>query len=270
MRSFVRTLKVLRRMTVLNVGVAMAYRGAFLLFMLGAIATPVISLLIWRTALSSGAQLPVGKEYLTTYFVLLGVVSMLTSSWIAPFLADEIRKGELSKWLIRPAPSQLDGISNNLTEKLLKLAWHTPAIVVLWWVFRAEVRVPGDPVRWLLFALSVVLAAVLVYVISLLIGSLGFWFDDVRGIYRAYQLLHDVFSGAIVPLALMPDWSRAVMDVQPFRFMVSFPLEIVIGQLSAAELSAGIVLQTGYVGLAVLVAAVVWRAGVRSYSAVGA
>jgi ABC-2 type transport system permease protein len=270
MRSFLRTLKVLRRMTVLNVGVAMAYRGAFLLFMLGAIATPVVSLLIWRTALSNGAQLPVDKEYLTTYFVLLGVVSMLTSSWIAPFLADEIRKGELSKWLIRPAPSQLDGISNNLTEKLLKLAWHTPAIVVLWWIFRAEVHVPADPVRWLLFGLSVMLAAVLVYVVSLLIGSLGFWFDDVRGVYRGYQLLHDVLSGAIVPLALMPDWSRAVMDLQPFRFMVSFPLEIVIGELTASELTIGIALQAGYVGLALVMATLVWRVGVRSYSAVGA
>jgi ABC-2 type transport system permease protein len=245
----VRTLKVLRRMTVLHISVAVAYRGAFLLFMLGAIATPVISLLIWRTALSSGAQLPVDKEYLTTYFVLLGVVSMLTSSWIAPFLADEIRKGELSKWLIRPAPSQLEGIANNLTEKLLKLAWHTPAIVVLWWIFRAEVRVPGDPVRWLLFGLSVALAAVLVYTVSLLIGSLGFWVDDVRGVYRGYQLLHDVFSGA---------------------FMLSFPLEIVIGELTASELATGIVLQAGYAGLAILVAALVWRVGVRSYSAVGA
>ncbi|GAB3427448.1 ABC transporter permease [Flindersiella endophytica] len=265
-----RTFRVLRRLTVLNLGVAMAYRGSWLLFMLAAVTMPVISLLIWRAALANGASLPVEKEYLTTYFVLLGVVSMLTSSWLAPFLADEIRKGELSKWLIRPAPSQLDGISNNLTEKLLKLIWHTPAIVVLWWIFRGEVRVPGDPVRWLLFGLSVVLAAVLVYTVSLLIGSLGFWFDDVRGVYRGYQLLHDVLSGAIVPLALMPDWSRAVMDVQPFRFMLSFPLEVVIGELTSKELTAGIALQAGYVGLAVLVVALVWRAGVRSYSAVGA
>lgn len=263
-------MKVLRRMTVLNLGVAMAYRGEFVMFMLATITMPLISLLIWQAALASGAQLPVGKEYLTTYFVLLGIVNMLTSSWIAPYLADEIRQGELSRWLIRPAPSQLHGISNNLTEKLVKLAWHTPAILVLWLLFRDHVTVPGDPVRWILFGASVLLAAVLVYAFDVLIGSLGFWFDDVRGIYQAHTLLKEVLSGAVVPLMLMPDWSRGVMDVQPFRFMVSFPLEIVIGDLSSSEVATGFGLQAGYAGLAVVASVVVWQAGIRSYSAVGA
>ncbi|GAA2208396.1 ABC-2 family transporter protein [Nonomuraea monospora] len=253
------TLRVLRRLLGVNLGLAMAYRGEFAFYVLGGLATPVVSLLIWRAALRSGARLPVDETYLTTYFVLMGVVQMLTSSWLAPYLAASIRRGELSVWLVRPVPSPLDGIANNLVEKLLKLCWQAPAIALLWWLL--DVRLPDA--RWALVAVSVALAAILVYAVDHLIGSLAFWFDDVGGLISANALLARVLSGGVVPLALMPEWTSAL----PYRFMLSFPLEIAMG---APALAAGLALQVAYTAIAVLGARAVWRAGLRAYAAVGA
>lgn len=270
MSAAVRVFRVLRRWTALNISLAVVYRSAWVMFMLANMAVPLISLLIWRAALESGVQLPIDKEYVTTYFLLIGVVTMLTSSWGAPFLADAIRSGELSRDLIRPAPAQLNGIANNLSEKTMKLVALAPMVAVVWWIFRDSVNVPLDPVRWLLFVPSVILAAALVFALDHVIGLLGFWFDDVGGLNQAKGLLTDVLSGAIVPLALMPEWSRGFMEFQPFRFMVSFPLEIVVGELPMRDVVIGFAVQAGYVGLAIFGWAAVWRAGIRAYSAVGA
>jgi ABC-2 type transport system permease protein len=51
---------------------------------------------------------------------------------------------------------------------------------------------------------------------------------------------------------------------------VSFPVEIVAGDLSGQDLVAGLGLQAAYVVVFGMIARVVWAAGIRAYSAVGA
>jgi ABC-2 type transport system permease protein len=257
-------------MTAANVALNLVYRGHFACFMLANIAVPLVSLMVWRAALAGGAQLPVDAQYLTTYFVILSFVTMATSSWLSSFLSEDIRLGRLSIWLIRPASVLHDLIANNLSEKLLKTAMLIPMIGVLWLVFADSVRVPASLLHWLLFVLSTFLGAVLVFVLDVIVGALAFWLDDTAGLNRARQLLAEVLSGAIVPLALMPAWAQGFVTMQPFRFTVSFPVEILCGNLAGHDLATGFALQVGYVLVACLIARLVWSAGLRSYSAVGA
>jgi ABC-2 type transport system permease protein len=264
------SLRVIRRLMIIDLSMALMYRVEFAMFMISTVMGPAISLMIWRAALDNGAQLPVDSEYLTTYFVLLGVVSMLTSSWISGFIAEEIRLGEISKWIIRPGSTLLNGIANNLSEKLIKVVPLAPMIAVLWWFFRDAVVLPEDSLSWLLFVVSVVAAAVMVFALDLIVGSLAFWIDDITGIDRARGLLSVIFRGQLVPLALMPAWSQGFIDVQPFRFTLSFSLELLIGDLSSRDLAIGMALQLMYPMLTVIAARRLWQRGLRAYSAVGA
>jgi len=179
MNTVVRNLRVVRRMTAAEIAQQSVYRGAWIIFMLANICMPIISLLIWRTALANGAQLPVDERYITTYFVLLGFVTMATSSWMAAFLANDIRLGKLSSWMVRPASLLVKFVANNLSEKFLKLFALVPMIGIVWWIFRDSMNLPADAGRWALFAISIVLGAVLVFTIDILIAALAFWMDDV-------------------------------------------------------------------------------------------
>jgi ABC-2 type transport system permease protein len=264
------TLRVIRRLLVIDLSMALMYRVEFVMFMISTVLGPGISLLVWRAALANGAALPVDAAYLTTYFVLLGVVSMLTSSWDSGFLAEEIRLGHLSKWLIRPGSTHLNTIANNLSEKLIKAVPLAPMVAALWWLFRDAVALPAEPARWLLFAVSVVAAAAMVFALDIIVGALAFWVDDITGIDRARDLLMMIFRGQLVPLALMPAWSQGFIDVQPFRFTLSFSLELLLGGLSTAEVATGMALQLAYPALTVVAAIWIWRRGLRAYAAVGA
>jgi len=264
-----REFRILRRMTAANLASNLVYRGAFVFFMLNTIAVPIISLLVWRAALASGAHLPVDREYLTTYFVILSFVSMATSSWLAPFLSEDIRLGRLSIWMVRPASLLHELVANNLSEKILKTVILVPMIGVLWLAFADSVRLPTDPARWLLFVPSLMLGLVLVFTLDVIMGSLAFWLDDTGGLIRARDLIADVLSGSIVPLALFPGWSHGFVTAQPFRFTVSFPVEILTGQLSPHAVATGFALQTGYVLAVCLLGWAVWSAGVKAYSAIG-
>jgi ABC-2 type transport system permease protein len=268
--TLTRNLRVLRRITAADIAQQSVYRGAWVIFMLANICVPVISLLIWRTAIANGAQLPVDERYVTTYFVLLSFVTMATSSWMTGFLANDIRLGKLSSWMVRPASLLVGFVANNLSEKFLKLFALVPMIGIVWWIFSDSMNIPAGPGRWALFGVSILLGAILVFTIDILIASLAFWMDDVSALAQARLIIASVLSGAVVPLALMPDWSRGFVDYQPFRYTVSFPVEIVAGNLSGADLLAGLGIQFGYVVVVGALARLVWAAGIRAYSAVGA
>jgi ABC-2 type transport system permease protein len=268
--TLVPSLRVILRLIAIDLSVAMVYRAAFLLYMISAVLGPTISLMIWRAALASGAELPVDAEYLTTYFVLLGVVSMLTSSWISGFLAESIRDGKLSIWIVRPGSTHFNGIANNLSEKIIKGIALIPLVGGVGWFVRDAIALPSDPGRWVLFTVSVLAAAVMVYAMDVLVGSLAFWLDDVTGIDRGRSLIIGVLRGQLVPLALFPAWAQGFLDLQPFRFTMSFSLELLVGDLTGSDLTIGMTLQVLYAVLFLLGAVWIWRRGLRAYTAAGA
>ena len=262
--------RLLRRLVALNMAVSMAYPFAFFCYMFGAVFPPLIAALVWRAAIESGPALPVDASYVMTYFVLMAVVSMLTSSWLSGFLANNIRNGKLSVWLARPGSFLYDLAANNLSEKAFKSVILFPMVAGFAWLFRHDVSLAAPAWRWGIAVVAILLGAVIAISLDIAEGSLAFWIDDVSGLVRARTLLMAVLAGAVVPLALMPEWAQGFLMVQPFRYILSFPLELIVGGLSGNEIAAGLALQLLYTVLFVAGARWLWTTGKRSYAAVGA
>ena len=110
--------------------VTLTNRAWVVLLQLGAVTPPIVSLLVWTGAVARGATPPVPVDQLVTWFVLVAVVSMVTSSWTASFLAEDIRTGGLSIWLVRPCPALLPLAANNAAEKAVKLVVLLPMVAV--------------------------------------------------------------------------------------------------------------------------------------------
>lgn len=262
--------RLLRRMIAMNMAMTLAYRGDFVFYMLSIVLGPLLSVLIWQAAIASGAELPVDATYLTSYFVLLGVASMLTSSWLSTFMAEEIRDGRLSIWLARPGSYLYGMAANNIAEKGFKLVVLMPMVLAFGFWFRDAVDLSAPAWRWAVVAVSILMGACIAFALDVIEGSLGFWLEDITGLARARALIVMVLAGQLVPLALMPEWAHPFMEVQPFRYILSFPLEVIVGNLPAGEIATGLAFQVGYTALFILGARVIWSRGKRSYSAVGA
>jgi ABC-2 type transport system permease protein len=264
------TIRVIWRMVAMNVMMTIEYRAAFLVYMVYAVAGPVIALLVWLTVSEQGVRLPYDRGQFVTYYLLLGVVAMLTSTWLAPFVAEQIRLGGLSPWLLRPAPYIANFVGNNLGEKIVKLPLLLPLIGLVALFFRADLHLPTDPIAWLLFALALPLAAAVAFLLDFVLGSLAFWMQDVNGLIRVKNLVGAFLAGQFLPLALFPAQFARFLEAQPFRYTLSFPLEVLTGSLTPAAVARGFAWQIGYcVGLWGCYR-LLWRFGLRSYSATGA
>ena len=245
------------------------YRTGFLIGMFNTVATPTIALLVWLTVQASATALPMDRAQLVTYFVLSSAVSMLTMTWAGQYIADEIKTGALSNYLLRPAPPAAHYVGNNLGEKLIKIWLLLPFMAAVWLVFREDVRLSAEPARWATFGLALVVAAVLAFELDYLIGSLAFWLQDVSGLALLNSLLEGLLAGRFVPLAVFPREVGPLLEVQPWRYVLSFPLEVVTGTVSGEAIGRGLAVGAVYAATLVGVHQVVWRYGLRVYAAVG-
>lgn len=89
----------------------------------------------------------------------------------------------------------------------------------------------------------------------------------INQIYFVFLLF---LSGQMAPLALFPGTIQTLAAILPFRWMIGFPVELLLGSLTSGEALTGVGIQTIWVILGFVMVQIIWRAGIRIHSAVGA
>lgn len=246
------------------------YRVEVALWAVGLILQPVIYLAVWvAVAQASGGDVAgYGARDFAAYFIVLLVVRHFTSVWVIYTLGGEIRSGALSPHLLRPFHPIHRFVAGNVASKLINLLVIIPTVIGLALIFRSNL----DPAPWQIaaFVPAVVFAFSLRMLLDWSIGAIGFWITQVSGINQSYTLAMLFLSGQVAPLDLLPGPLRLAATVLPFRWMVAFPVELLLGRLSPSETLWSFAAQLAWLAIAWAIFGPVWRAGLRRYTAVGA
>jgi ABC-2 type transport system permease protein len=112
-------------------------------------------------------------------------------------------------------------------------------------------------------------AWLLTFLVMALIGTLALYIESATSVFEAWLGISAVLSGYLVPLDLFPAGVQRIALALPFRFLLSFPVELMLGKLSRAHALELLSVQWLYVALALLATRAVWRAGLRRYAAYG-
>jgi ABC-2 type transport system permease protein len=117
----------------------------------------------------------------------------------------------------------------------------------------------------------VLLLAFLVrFLLEWTLAQVAFWTTRVSAINQTYFVLVLFLSGQIAPLTLLPSPIRVVAEILPFKWMIGFPVELLLGRIKPVEALVGLGVQIAWLVVSLMLVRIVWRAGVRIYSAVGA
>ncbi len=254
----------------LRVGFAesVAYRAEFVIWMLTT-TMPLVMLGLWTSVAAEAPFQSFTQADFVAYYLAMLIVRNLTSSWVVWQINEEIRQGTLSMRLLRPIHPFASYAATHLSAVPLRALIAVPIAIVLLISSARGVLVdtPGDAA---LLLLSLPGAWILTFFVLVMIGTCAFWVERSMGLFDVYLGVFSVLSGYLVPLALLPGWLQAIAAHAPFRYMLSVPVEILIGRLSGAEAAIQVAIQWGWAAGAVLGAHLLWRAGVRRYEAYGA
>ena len=78
-----------------------------------------------------------------------------------------------------------------------------------------------------------------------------------------------LLSGGIFPLEVFGERFVQVMNFMPFKYTVSFPINVLNGRAAPNEVLVGLLVQCIWIGLTLLLSRFLWQIGSKRYVAVG-
>ncbi len=246
---------------------AVAYRAEFLVWLLST-NMPLVMLDLWSAVVRDAPVGRFGQKDFTAYFLAALVVRLMTGAWVIWELTFEIRPGTLAFRLLRPVHPLLAYACENLAAMPLRFALCLPAVAALLLVVGSG-RLTADPLLLALFPLTLLGAWLITFLAMSIVGALAFYVDSAGSIFEIWMGLFGVFSGYLVPLELFPRWVAALARALPFRYMLAFPVELLIGMQTRQRALLELAVQWAFVGVLAACAIGVWRLGLRRFAAFG-
>lgn len=228
---------------------------------------PLIYLLVWSAAASGGAIGGYDRNDFVVYYLCLILTNQLTYPTTHWSTAEGIENGSVFSALLRPLPLVYGAVATELAVKLVCVPFVLAVVLLLGWLFGARTSVTAAGVLAALGAL--LLALVIRFLLSYILSLLAFWTHRSAALLSVNDTFVFLFAGQVAPLALFPGPLQAVAYCLPYRYLLSFPVEALMGKLSPDGLLAGFGMQLGWLVLLIGLHRIVYRAGLQHYTAVG-
>lgn len=248
---------------------ALEYRAQVLLWLLGGIF-PLVMLMVWLAVVAEAGPITGwGEKDFIAYYVGAALVFELTSAWTVWYWDEDIRTGNLSVKLLKPLDPQHHFVTEQLGWKIFVVVILVPILALVAWL-SPWLDFGLSPARLGLFILSALAGYLVALMMSTTFGMIGFWSTQANNLYSLWFGVGQFLSGWIAPLALFPPNIRLLASWLPFRSTLGFPVEVLLGRVSRAEIVLGLVVSAGWILFFWIIYRVLWKLGLRRYEAVGA
>lgn len=245
----------------------MASGGFFWTLALAWMVAPLVYLFVWLTVSGAAGIGGFGRNDFIFYYLALILVNQVTypvSHWT---IGEAIRVGSMSVWLLRPIPVLYEAIASDVAVKMVCIPFVLLMVIILGWVFAVRLIVDWSAVG--LFLAVLALTQVLRFMFGYVMALLAFWTERIDALLVLTNTFVFLFAGQVAPVALLPDVMRQIATVLPFRYMMGFAVEVLLGKLTPAELLTGLAWQTFWIGIVLAAYRAVWRKGIKMFTAIG-
>jgi ABC-2 type transport system permease protein len=253
-----------------SLAMMLQYRASLVIWLIAHVLDPLVYLVVWtRVSRSSGGSVGgYGAAEFAAYFIVLMLVNHVTYTWIMYEYEYRVRHGSLSFALLRPVHPIHSDLADNVSSKIVTLPLILAAAVILGLIFRPVFHLTAWAAA--AFLPAVLLAFAVRFLLEWTLALAAFWTTRVSAINQVYFIAVLFLSGQMAPLSLLPAPLRFAATILPFRWTTSFPVELLLGRVGWIETLMGLGAQAAWIVLCLFLLRLVWRAGVRVYSAVGA
>jgi ABC-2 type transport system permease protein len=259
----------------------LTYRGDFFFSTCLRFLPMVTTILLWTavfqgaSAGDSGGTRLSGFSYreMIAYLLLVHISRMFSSMpGLGSGIARDIRDGSLKKYLLQP----IDMLSYLVSYRAAhKVAYIVTACLPYGLLFFLCQALGGFferfPDGWTLagYVVSLLLAFVIGFFFEACIGMIGFWFLEVTSLLYVVNILNFFISGQMLPLDLLaPFWAR-LLKALPFQYLAYFPATVFLGRVQGRDLVEGLLAEAGWAVFFIVLSRVLYRVGLRRYSAFG-
>jgi ABC-2 type transport system permease protein len=160
-----------------------------------------------------------------------------------------------------------DTLASEVAGKVVYMSFVIPVTALLASFLQPTLNTTVEGV--MLFVVALALAWMLRFLWGYAMALLAFWFTRADSLVWLQESFIFLLAGQIAPVALLTGAMQTLAIWFPFRYMLGFPVEVLMGQLTASELLTGFAVQLFWVCIALALSFFTWQRGLRRYTAVG-
>jgi len=248
------------------------YRGEIVLWAVWGVVYPTVSMAMWSAAVAgseNGQSIGgFGPRQFAAYFLLTMVVGHISTAWDVYEMGRLVRTGALSPRLLRPILPVWQSVADNVSYKALTLTILIPIWLVIAWL--TQPMFSTDRTHLLFGIIATLLGAIVNYLWCYNLAMIAFWATRTDAIGEFWFGASLFFGGRLAPLTIMPIPIQKIATALPFKWVIWFPCEVLAGHTSLNSMKGGLINQVAWIALGIVVFHLLWRRGVKRYSAVGA
>ncbi|MBH8564918.1 ABC-2 family transporter protein [Nostoc sp. CENA67] len=241
------------------------YRAELILWVLSG-SLPIILMGIWIQA-AQGGRFSLSPVDFTRYFLTVFIVRQITVVWVIWDFEREVVEGKLSPKLLQPIDPVWHHVAGHLSERVARIPFAFLLIALFFILYPQAFWIPSL-IQFLLFTLAVALAFILRFVIQYTLALFAFWTERASALENFWLLFFLFFSGMIAPLDVFPENVRAIVLFTPFPYLIDFPTSLLVGL--PVDVTRGFLSMVGWILIFLGANRLLWRAGLKRYSGMGA
>lgn len=259
----------------------MVYRGDFMIGTLMRFLPTLTQIFLWW-AIYDVVKAQSGSETIASYrlgdmvaYYLMVTIGRAFSSMpgLTTGIANQVRNGEIKKFLIQPIDMQGALLVQRVAHKLVYYLIATLPFALVFFLCR-EFFYDGWPPTdvTIVFFASLILGFLLGFFMECTIGLISFWFLEVTSLTFIYMLMNFLLSGHMFPLELLPSSPvniRGFVEFMPFKYLAYFPAAVFLGKVEGPEMYRGLAIEASWVLFFMIISRIMWLRGVKRYSGYG-
>jgi ABC-2 type transport system permease protein len=258
---------------IFNLGVQsnLIYRWNFLLRVLVSFVPLLGSVFLWQ-AVFNGQKAFAGYTFtsMVAYFITLILIDTLTVPNEDDFqIAEDIRDGRINTLLLKPIDYRLYRFHLFAAARIVHAVFAViPLAIAMIWLGQYFTDLPWF-VNMPLALMATIGAALMQFFSCFALAMIAFWILDIGSITFIIYSVEFLLGGHIFPVDAFPLWLQTICLRLPFAYETYFPAAILIGHVHGQALLSGFAWQWAWIGFFYILSGVLWKRGLREYTAVG-
>ena len=248
-------MKTFAKLVSMTMQSSLFYRASFFF----AMVTPLILLggqfMLWRSLYASGGGAAIGgfeARDMYAYILISFFINNLLTWSTENMLSREIRSGQVVSRCLKPVPFLSQSLADMTGYILPQALVNGVVTVAAFLLFSKGIAMPDSrmlPAALLSLVLGLILRMMMVGCFSLLC----FFTTSHLGLSWFRSALMEFFSGALIPVALFPQWLKTIAWITPFPLMVQTPAALFLGQPLLLPVGLTLLLQLVWAGIFYLI-----------------
>jgi len=247
---------------------AMIYRIDFIMGIVSGIIPFAVQIFIWKAVYTTSNEESLrgfSYHFILFYILAAAMVAKLVSCLSHHQIAEEIKNGGVSKYLLKPVDHFFYYLMSEAGGRFFLIVFIDVGLVLIGGYFTGTIRVISSLIQLFVTLLAFVIHFLIYYLIALS----AFWFSKATSIFTVFGLISSFLGGGIIPLDFFPNGMQNILNYLPFGLTIYFPVKMLLFEIPKGEKIFFISLQCIWIGLLFLICKLVWKKGLEKYSAYG-